>query len=311
MVLEKASFCFPFCELLFLVILAKPTVCNGRAEFCDRKYSDITFVGSHDSFAFSKNPLKLGRDQTIDITQQLEMGVRMLQAQSHEDDGVLKFCHTNCIIFDGGSVEDYLKTVKTFLDKNPNEVLTLLFTNPEGIDVKDVWKPIFDKTGISDLAFVPPNITAENPFVKASDWPTLGQMIESGKRVVVFMDANADIAKVNFILPEFKMIWETPFSVTDENFPCKVDRIDGPLSADDHMFIINHSLNVNILPGIGDGVIVSDPVRAEETNGIKSITDNVEGCKQFSAGRKPNFILIDFVEKGEAFKAADILNGFP
>ncbi|KAG7085328.1 hypothetical protein E1B28_002895 [Marasmius oreades] len=74
------------------------------------------------------------------------------------------------------------------------------------------------------------------------------------------------------------------------------------------MFVINHSLNVNILP-IGDGVIVSDPVQAAETNGVQSIMNNVEGCKQFSAGRKPNFILIDFVEKGEAFKAADTLNG--
>ncbi|KAG7085327.1 hypothetical protein E1B28_002894 [Marasmius oreades] len=113
----------------------KPTVCNGHAEFCDRRYSDVTFIGSHDSFAFSKNPIKLGRDQTVDITAQLEMGVRMSQAQAHDsDDGVLKFCHTDCIIFDGGSVEDYLKTVKSFLDKNPNKVLTpktsVMFGNP-------------------------------------------------------------------------------------------------------------------------------------------------------------------------------------
>ena len=41
---------------------------------------------------------------------------------------------------------DYLKKVKTFLDANPNEVLTLLFTNPEGLSVKDVWKPAFDNS---------------------------------------------------------------------------------------------------------------------------------------------------------------------
>jgi hypothetical protein len=51
--------------------------------------------------------------------------------------------------------------------------------------------------------------------------------------------------------------------------PRKVDRIDGPLSIEDHMYMINHSLNKNIIP-IGDGVIVSDPQDAPTTNGIPS-----------------------------------------
>jgi len=52
-------------------------------------------------------------------------------------------------LFEGGKVVDYLKIVKQFLDANPNEVLTLLFTNPEGLSVLDVWKPAFDASGIS------------------------------------------------------------------------------------------------------------------------------------------------------------------
>jgi len=31
--------------------------CNGRPELCNRKYGNITFLGSHDSFAISGNPL--------------------------------------------------------------------------------------------------------------------------------------------------------------------------------------------------------------------------------------------------------------
>lgn len=93
-------------------------------------------------------------------------------------------------------------------------------------------------------------------------------MIDSGKRVVVFLDAGADDDRsVPYILPEFPMIWETPFSVTDKNFPCKVDRISGPLSTEDHMYMINHSLNKDVL---GTGIIVSDPLDASTTNGIDS-----------------------------------------
>lgn len=32
-------------------------VCNGHAELCDRKYGNVTFLGAHDSFAFSPNPI--------------------------------------------------------------------------------------------------------------------------------------------------------------------------------------------------------------------------------------------------------------
>lgn len=51
------------------------------------------------------------------------------------------------LLFDGGTVENYLITVKSFLDANPNEVITFLFTNPEGLSVADVWKPAFDNSG--------------------------------------------------------------------------------------------------------------------------------------------------------------------
>lgn len=158
---------------------------------------------------------------------------------------------------------DYLTKVHDFLVANPNEVITLIFTNPEGASVADVWDPAFKASGVADFAFVPPH----QPM-KQSEWPTLGEMIDSGKRVVVFLDADADVPPtVPYILPEFPMIWETPFSVTDSNFPCSVDRIAGPLSTEDHMYMINHSLNKDLL---GLGIIISDPLDAPTTNSVAS-----------------------------------------
>ncbi|KAJ7266858.1 PLC-like phosphodiesterase [Mycena haematopus] len=283
----------------------RATVCNGHTELCGRSYGNVTFVGSHDSFANSEDPLALARDQEVDIPSQLNLGVRLLQAQSHISDGVLHFCHTSCDLFDGGPVVDYLKTVKTFLDANPNEVLTLLFTNPEGQSPLNVWKPLFDEAGISDLAFVPPSLP-----VKQSDWPTLGDMIDTNKRVVVFLDANADGAdSVPFIMPEFQMIWETPFSQTDDTFPCSIDRISGPLADIDHMYMINHSLNKNIIPFIGDGVLISDPIDAPRINGADSINAHVAGCAPLGGNRNPSFVLIDYVNLGDAFAAVNQLNG--
>ncbi|KAF9003923.1 PLC-like phosphodiesterase [Cyathus striatus] len=281
----------------------RASICNGYAELCSRRYSNVTVIGAHDSFAFSKDPLAVARDQQVDVPTQLRLGVRLLQAQAHMKNGIIHFCHTNCALFDGGTVQAYLSTVKTFLDANPNEVLTLIVTNPEGLSVADVWKPAFDNSGITPLTYVPPIVP-----IKQSDWPTLGEMINNGKRVVVFMDYGADTSKVNFILPEFQVIWETPFSVTNPAFPCSVDRTSGPLATADHSYMINHSLNKNVLP-IGDGVLVSDPGDAPTTNGVASILANVNGCLLLGSNRNPQFILLDFVDIGQGLQAANMLNG--
>lgn len=134
------------------------------------------------------------------------------------------------------------------MDSNPSEVFTFLFTNPEGVSLTDVWDPLFQQSGLADLAYIPPNLP-----MKASDWPTLGSMIDSGKRLVVFskcchslhlflwtnllpiriVDYGANPSEVPYILPEFDNIWEPPFDSTDPTFPCKVDRISGPLSSEE------------------------------------------------------------------------------
>lgn len=100
---------------------------------------------------------------------------------------------------------DYLRNVKGWLDSHPNEVLTFVFTNPEGVSLKDIWNPAFVNSGIAPLAYVPPT----SPL-KQSDWPTLGDMIDSGKRVVVFMDSGANDGGVDYIIPEFTMVSGVP-----------------------------------------------------------------------------------------------------
>ncbi|KAK7036180.1 transcription factor IIIB 60 kDa subunit [Favolaschia claudopus] len=280
----------------------RATVCNGRAEYCSRLYSNVTYVGSHDSFAFSSDPLALARDQEVNITAQLQLGVRLLQAQGHMNGNVLHFCHTSCSLFDGGTVLNYLKAVKRFLDENPNEVLTLLFTNPEGLSPRTIWKPIFDAAGISNMTYVPPSLP-----MKQSDWPTLGNMIDSGTRVIVFLDSQADGPQpVNFILPDLHL--GNTLLCHERLIPCSVNRIHGPLATEDHIYLINHSLNINIIP-IGSGVIIPDPLEAVTTNGVTSILAHANGCTPLGGNRAPSFVLLDFVNLGAGFQAAEILNG--
>jgi hypothetical protein len=112
--------------------------------------------------------------------------------------------------------------------------------------------------------------------------------ISAQTHVIVFLDAGADSADgtVDYILPEFQMvrppcipshghsplhpqICETPFSPTDLTFPCSTHRTSGPLPTSSHMYLINHTLNVDIIP-IGAGAIIRNPLEASTMNGITS-----------------------------------------
>lgn len=162
---------------------AAATTCNGRTEYCTRSYSNVTFVGSHDSPFVGPLPQQ---NQNIDITAQLDMGIRFLQAQTHhslEDDSVLELCHTSCLLEDAGTLKSFLGTVKHWLDANTNDAVTLLLTNGDSVDITEFGNT-FASSGIDSYAFVP----SSSPGTLAIDeWPTIGDLISSGKRLVVFL----------------------------------------------------------------------------------------------------------------------------
>lgn len=172
---------------------AQAQICNGHAEFCDRSYSNITFVGSHDSAFVGTS---VADNQNTPVADQLAQGVRFLQAQTHFGNNTIELCHTLCLLEDAGPLLNYLITVKNFLDANPNEVITLLLTNQDG-QSGAAFDTVFQSSGIKSYAFTP----AENLTI--DQWPSLGQMISTGQRLVVFMDF-PEGPPVPYIINEFQ-----------------------------------------------------------------------------------------------------------
>ncbi|KAG0161506.1 hypothetical protein PDIDSM_9040 [Penicillium digitatum] len=284
-----------------LVSALAPTTCNGRPEYCNRSYSNITFVGSHDSAFVGPLPQQ---NQNINIKAQLDMGIRYLQAQTHRsitDRNVIDLCHTSCLLENAGSLKLYLTTIKNWLDVNPNEVVTLLLTNGDSVAITEFGDTL-SSSGISNYAYVP----SANPLPIAN-WPTLSDMISSGKRLVVFLDYGADIKKVNFIQDEFAYYFETAYDVTDASFSnCSLDRPFGA-AATGRMGIVNHFLDIEVF-----GVKIPARQRASTTNaatGPGSIGAQAALCSGLY-GRAPNVVLADFVDKGDVIAAQKNLNGF-
>ncbi|KAK9366237.1 PLC-like phosphodiesterase [Lipomyces kononenkoae] len=287
--------------LAFLLLLRLGTLvqaaCNGHDELCNRQYSNVSFVGAHDSPFVGPLPQQ---NQGWSVTEQLDNGIRFLQGQTHHEPftGSLNFCHTSCFLEDAGPVADYLATVKNWLDANPDEVVTLLIVNGDSVPVAD-FASEFDHSGIVSYTYVPP---ISPLFIDA--WPTLQEMITAGTRLVVFLDSGADASQVPYILDEFAYFFETPYDQTDPTFSqCKIDRPSNATAAG-RMYLVNHTLNINLLD---TGILIPDRDDACTTNSLASIEAQANLCSGIY-GRNPNVILLDFVDQGEAIPAENMLN---
>jgi hypothetical protein len=175
------------CPALCLPSLRRAQLCNGSSGLCTTRYSAITSViGAHDSPFIGPLPQQ---NQNFATYAQLDRGVRMLQAQTHrspDDSNAVQLCHTDCRLEDGGRLKDWLAEIKTWMDAegHENEVVTLLLTNPDGMPMQ-AFGDAFQQSGAESLCFVPQTGQAV-PLVLDS-WPTLGDMVGAGKRLIIFM----------------------------------------------------------------------------------------------------------------------------
>jgi hypothetical protein len=275
--------------------------CNQYAEFCNRSYGNITEVSAHNSpFVRANNA---AANQALDVTMQLDDGIRMLQGQIHWNNSVPHFCHTSCDVLDVGPITDYLGQVKDWVARHPFDVVTILLENGDYKPVED-YVPFLEQTGLSTFAYTPPMI----PMGK-KDWPPLSHFILTGKRVVFFMDYNANQTSVPWILDEFSQVWETPFDPTDSSFPCDVQRPPNlsPEDAKQRMYLTNHNLNydINLL---GSSLLVPNIPLLNTTNnvtGVGSLGVGAQDCDKMW-GYPPKFLNVDYynIPNGTVFEVA-------
>ncbi|KAF9882122.1 tat pathway signal sequence [Colletotrichum karsti] len=272
------------------------TPCNNYVEFCERKYSNVTEVGCHNS-PFVR-PGNSASNQALDVTTQLNDGVRFLQAQIQWPTNGTEphFCHSSCDILDVGPITDWLTKVREWVDTHPYDVVTILLGNGN-YSTPDLYAPFIESTGILKYTY-------EAPFLPMAldDWPTLGEMILSGKRVVMFLDYVADQQKYPWLLDEFSQMWETPFDPMDRSFPCVVQRPPNLSEQDarNRLYLMNHNLNAeyNIF---GASILVPAVSLLNETNNATGNGSLGFGAEQCTGdwGRPPKILNVDYYNYGD------------
>ncbi|KAJ5855970.1 uncharacterized protein N7529_009914 [Penicillium soppii] len=296
-----------------LVRRTNSTACNNSPDLCSKSYGEITHLGAHDSpfLRDSSTSNSLAGDQYYDTTTQLSAGVRLVTAQVHKSNSQWRLCHSTCDLLDAGLLSDWLKKIKTWLDDNPNEVVTILLVNSDSATASEL-NTEFETANITDYAYEP---TSQS--TAPTSWPTLQTMIDDGKRLVVFIASITTSESYPYLMNEFNFVWENPYDVSSpSNFSCSPDRpstYKGDAAA---------ALSANLLPLMNHFLYSSDLAAFDieypnssyvgttnaASGGTGNLGDTASTCKQAWSGRQPTFIMVDFFNRGPAIDTVDSLN---
>ncbi len=255
--------------------------CNGHESLCDKSYDEVAYLTTHNAYNSEQDDFMLP-NQTYGITQQLNDGVRGLMIDVYNEDGVPTVYHG--FTFLGTALfADNLLEIKDFLIANPNEIITIIL---ECYTTADIIEQALTDAGLSSFL-----------YTKNGDWATLQQMIDSNQRLVIFTDVDDAGPTQNWYHYVWNHAVETHFSVNDTaDINCDYNRGD----AWNELFIFNHFITH---PSFGTGL----PEESEIANSNPFFLNRVLECQEFH-NKFPNFITLDFYEKGDALQVVNTLN---
>ncbi|KAF2876163.1 PLC-like phosphodiesterase [Massariosphaeria phaeospora] len=250
---------------------------------------------------------------------QLSAGVRLLSAQVHvaknenTKQRELHLCHSSCFFMDAGLLQDWLFEIRTWMDRNPDGVVTLVLVNMGGIDAREL-EGEYARADIARYGYVPETI--DKPLALSNEtfqtWPTLAQMIEKKGRLVTFVNPlKPDKQNAPYLLNEFDFVWENAYEVIEPTgFTCHPDRPANKTIAEmrdsGRLFLMNHILYWQQAFGIQ----LPDLRHINTTNswdGLGGLGLHMMECGH-QVSRRPTFVLVDFFNVGPAIEAVDILN---
>ncbi|MEU7578664.1 hypothetical protein AB0B50_13765 [Streptomyces sp. NPDC041068] len=288
-------------------------LCMGSAALCDKRYDEVAFLATHNSMSTTADKF-IGPLQDPDIIDQLDAGARGLlidtytwekpdevsqRLQLSEFPPALKeqitgliaaanparpglwLCHGVCR---AGAIPlvDTLKRIGSWLDDHPGDVVTLVV---QDAITGEQTEQAFRQAGLQRLLFTP-DADPDRP------WPTLGDMVRSDRRLVVFAE-QAD-GPASWYRNFYAYAMETPFAFrAPEEMSCVPHRG----GTGKRLFLLNH-----FITDAG-----GSRLDAAVVNARKYLIDRAHRCER-ERGRPVNFVAVDFATIGDARGAVDALN---
>jgi hypothetical protein len=253
--------------------------CNGSNGACNKKYNEVAYLTTHNSFNSEQDGFSFP-NQNNNIATQLDDGVRGLMIDVYDDNGTTVVYHGFSFL---GSepLSTYLNDIKSFLDNNPNEIITIIFQNDTSVSANAIEND-FNQAGLTNY------LHTQNIF---SQWPTLQTMINTNKRLVVFNEVNNASASQGW----YHHIWDFAVEINYGNINCDYGRGN----ASNSLFVFNH-----FVTSVAGTASTSE---AQTVNSNPYFIDHVTQCQQ-SKNKFPNFITVDFYDLGDTMTVVNQLN---
>jgi hypothetical protein len=221
--------------------------------------------------------------QKYGVAQQLKDGIRALLLDVTYNDGETAACHGVCS-FGRTPHARILGDIRSFLQNHPHDVLTIIYEDE--ISTADMESDFVD-AGLIEYVYAHP---------AGAPWPTLREMINAGTRLVVTAENGGKDS--GWYRNIWNVAWETPYGFhSASDFKCNLNR--GDRNAD--LFLLNHWVNSS----------VTDLPSAEKSiaaNQIDVLLERATRCRS-EGGQVPNFIAVDFYDRGDLFTVVDVMNG--
>jgi hypothetical protein len=271
----------PLVVPIALAAACAPPPCNGAAALCDLRLDEVVLPATHNAMS-NADEAWLAPNQQHPPSRQLEDGVRGMLLDTYEEDGELLLCHSLCGLGSSPLVKVWSE-IDAFLARNPREVL--VFVLQDDISAEQTEEAL-RASGLFERAIVPP--------ARGEPWPTLGELVAEGGRVLVTRESGGEGPAW---YPSFyeALGFDTPYSFrTKDELSCDLLRGD-PAHA---LFLVNHWIS-NPLP---------TPDGASEVNTAAVLGDRVRACTE-RWGRIPNLVAVDFYDRGDLFRVVREANG--
>lgn len=308
------------CAALVGVLLVPPVFgpsaprrCLGSSRLCELRYDEAAYLTSHNAMSTTTDRF-IGPLQDPDITTQLNTGVRALQLDTYrwerpQDiaarldspeftaeqrrlisgaiDKVnppregLWLCHGVCR---AGAIElvPALEDIGDWLRAHPTEIVTLIVQDDIG---PEDTEEAFHAAGLDDLLHTP----SEDPD---APWPTLEEMIDSGRRLVVFAE------KADGPAPWYRNFYrygmETPFAFRS---PSEMTCAPHRGGTGKQLFLLNH-----FITNAGGSRLDAGRVNARDW-----VLERTRACEA-ERGSPVTFIAVDYTTVGDALGAVNELN---
>lgn len=266
--------------------------CNGLENACDLRINQVMFATVHNAMAAKENGYLLNPNHFFSLEAALEAGYRGLNLEVCKCNGVYEFCHGVCRLGSRNPIEVFLN-LDRFLRDNRHEVILLnLSINNE------VHQPV----NLHEFYEVMKNATRFNTYLyshykEGDDWPTLREMINTGKRILLFHSQGPTCA--NITCPPGMHHWGEYGRETDEvNQDRDVDAMseqchlngEHPLVKESRQF---HGLN-HYVPTENRNQVAS-----KKLNSYGFLSTRIESCAKKHPKIAFNFVSVDHFSVGD------------